>query len=61
LSGSEVVLGALALALAKSMDASPPYAMGKLARELREVLTELVKAELAPANLELLAGVDLSP
>lgn len=53
------VLGALALALAEGRDASPPYAKGKLARELREVLTELAKSELAPANLGLLAGVDL--
>ena len=59
LDGSERVLGALALALAEGMDASPAYAKGKLARELREVLAELAKAELAPANLELLAGVDL--
>jgi hypothetical protein len=59
LSGSERVLGALAFALAEGMDASPAYAKGKLARELPEVLAELAKAELAPANLELLAGVDL--
>jgi hypothetical protein len=59
LGGSEQVLGALALALAEGMDASPPYAKGKLARELREVLTELAKAELAPANLELLQGIEL--
>jgi hypothetical protein len=59
LSGSERVLGALALALAEGIDASPGYAKGKLARELREVLTELAKAELAPANVGLLAGVDL--
>jgi hypothetical protein len=59
LSGSERVLGALALALAEGMDASPAYAKGKLARELREVLAELAKAELAPANLSLLEGVDL--
>jgi hypothetical protein len=30
------------------MDASPAYAKGKLARELREVLAELAKAELFP-------------
>jgi hypothetical protein len=59
LTGSERVLGALALALAEAMDAAPGYAKGKIARELREVLAELAKAELAPANLELLAGVDL--
>jgi hypothetical protein len=50
-------LGALALALAEGMDASPAYAMGKLARELREVMAELAKAELSPANLSLLEGV----
>lgn len=59
LSGSERVLGALALALAEGMDASPSYAKGKLARELREVLAELAKAELSPANLSLLKGVEL--
>jgi hypothetical protein len=59
LTGSERVLGALALALAEAMDAAPGYAKGKIARELREVMAELAKAELAPANLELLAGVDL--
>jgi hypothetical protein len=58
LSGSERVLGALAIALAEGMDASPPYAKGKLARELREILAELAKAELSPANLSLLEGVD---
>jgi hypothetical protein len=41
LTGSERVLGALALALAEGMDASPAYAKGKLARELREVMAEL--------------------
>ena len=59
LSGSERVLGALALALAEGMDASPAYAKGKLARELREVLLELAKAKLSPANLRLLEGVEL--
>jgi len=59
LSGSERVLGALALALAEAMDAAPGYAKGKLARELREVLAELAKAELSPANLSLLKGVEL--
>jgi hypothetical protein len=59
LTGSERVLGALALALAEGMDASPSYAKGKLARELREVLAELAKAELSPANLSLLKGVEL--
>jgi hypothetical protein len=32
---------------------------GKLARELREILAELAKAELAPVNVTLLEGVDL--
>jgi hypothetical protein len=41
------------------MDASPPYAKGKLARELREVLTRLEQAEVSPANLSHLLGVDL--
>jgi hypothetical protein len=59
LSGSERVMGALALALAEGMDASPAYAKGKLARELREVLAEFAKAELSPANLSLLEGVEL--
>jgi hypothetical protein len=35
LSGSERVLGALALALAEAMDAAPGYAKGKIAREAR--------------------------
>jgi hypothetical protein len=59
LTGSERVLGALALALAEAMDAAPGYAKGKIARELREVLAELAKAELSPANLSLLEGVEL--
>jgi hypothetical protein len=41
------------------MDASPPYAKGKLARELREVPSVLAQAEVSPANLALLQGVDL--
>ena len=59
LSGSERVLGALAIALAEGMDASPAYAKGKLARELREVLALLAQAELSPANLGLLEGIEL--
>ena len=59
LTGSERVLGALALALAEGMDQSPPYAKGRLAHELREILAELAKAELSPANLALLEGVEL--
>jgi hypothetical protein len=58
LSGSERVLGALALALAEGMDSSPPYVKARLAKELREILTELAKAELSPANLALLAGIE---
>jgi hypothetical protein len=58
LSGSERVLGALAIALAEAMDSAPGYAKGKLARELREILTELAKAELSPENLALLAGIE---
>ena len=57
--GSERVLGALALALAEGMDASSAYAKGKLARELREILADLSKAERSPANLSLLEGVDV--
>jgi hypothetical protein len=52
-------LGALALALAEGMDASPGYAKGRLAHELREIIVELSKAELLPANLGLLEGVEL--
>jgi hypothetical protein len=59
MSGSERVLGALAIALAEGMDASPAYAKGKLARELREVIALLAQAELSPANLSLLEGIEL--
>jgi hypothetical protein len=58
LSGSERVLGSLAIALAEGMDSSPPYVKARLAKELREILTELAKAELSPANLALLAGIE---
>jgi hypothetical protein len=58
LSGSERVLGALAIALAEAMDSAPGYAKGKLARELREVLALLAQAELSPENLPLLAGIE---
>ena len=58
LDGSERVLGALAIALAEGMDASPPYAKGKLARELREIMAVLRDAELSPANLGLLEGIE---
>jgi hypothetical protein len=36
-------------------DAAPEYTKGKL----REVLVEIAKAELSPANLSLLKGVEL--
>ena len=58
LTRSERVLGALAIALAEGMDASPPYAKGKLGRELREVLARLEQAEVTPENLALLKGVE---
>jgi hypothetical protein len=58
LTGSERVLGALAIALAEGMDSSPPYVKARFAKELREVLTELAKAELSPENLALLAGIE---
>jgi hypothetical protein len=58
LSGSERVLGALAIALAEAMDSAPGYAKGKLVRELREVLVLLAEAELSPKNLALLAGIE---
>jgi hypothetical protein len=58
LSGSERVLGALAIALAEGMDSSPPYVKARLARELREVLALLAEAELSPENLALLAGIE---
>jgi hypothetical protein len=59
LSGSEAVLGSLALSLAEAMEEAPLYARGKLARELREVIASLAEAELSPANLSLLQGVEL--
>lgn len=40
-------------------DASPPYVKGRLSRELRGFVGELKEAELAPANLSLLEGVEL--
>jgi hypothetical protein len=58
LSGSERVLGALAIALAEGMDSSPPYVKARLAKELREVLALLAEAELSPENLALLAGIE---
>jgi hypothetical protein len=41
------------------MDGLPGLRQGQLARELREILAELAKAELSPANLELLEGIEL--
>jgi hypothetical protein len=41
------------------MEAAPPYARGKIARELREVVNQLADAELNPTNLSLLEGVEL--
>ena len=61
LTGSERVLGALAISLAESMDIAPGYSKGKLARELREVLAVLAEAELSPANLALLEGIEFKP
>ena len=43
------------------MDTSPGYSKGKLARELREVLAVLAEAELSPANLALLEGIEFEP
>jgi hypothetical protein len=59
LTGSERVLGALAIELAGAMDVTPGYAKGKIARKLREIIAELAKAELSPANLGLLEGIEL--
>jgi hypothetical protein len=41
LEGAQKPLGALAVVLAESLGAAPGYARGKLARELRELLTVL--------------------
>jgi hypothetical protein len=59
LDGSQRVLGALALALADSMEPAPLYSQAKFARELREIVTELREAETNPRNLELLQGLQL--
>ena len=40
--------------MADGMDASPAYAKGKLAHELREIPMKFSKAELSRANLSLL-------
>ena len=47
------------LAVAEGMDASPPYAKGALARELRGILGDLAAAEVNDANLSLLEGLKL--
>jgi hypothetical protein len=59
LRGSERVLGALAIALADGMENAPLYAQAKFAHELRGILGDLVEAEVSPANLSLLRGMDL--
>ena len=59
LSGSERVLGAIAVALANGLEAAPLYAQTKFARELREILGELREAETKPETLRLLEGVEL--
>ena len=41
------------------MDAAPGLRQREIARELREVLLKLRDAELSPANLSLLEGVEL--
>jgi hypothetical protein len=59
LSGSERVLGALAIGLAEGMEAAPLYAQAKFAHELRGILGDLAEAEVNPANLSLLEGLRL--
>jgi hypothetical protein len=59
LSGSERLLGALALALAEGMENAPLCAQAKFAHELRGILDDLAEAEVSPANLSLLRGIDL--
>lgn len=59
LSGSERVLGALAIALADGMEEAPLYARAKFAHELRGIVADLAEAEVSPANLKLLRGIDL--
>jgi hypothetical protein len=41
LDGAGKPLAAIAVVLAKSLEAAPEYARGRLARELRELLTDL--------------------
>ena len=57
LTGFERVLGALALA--EGMENAPLYAQAKFAHELRGILGDLAEAEVSPANLSLLRGIDL--
>jgi hypothetical protein len=41
------------------MEAAPLYAQAKFAHELRGILGALAEAEVSPANLSLLRGIDL--
>jgi hypothetical protein len=41
------------------MEAAPLYAQAKFAHELRGILGDLAEAEVSPANLSLLRGLDL--
>jgi hypothetical protein len=59
LNPSERVLGALALEVADALAETPAYAKGRLARELREIIGELARAEVRPENLSVLDGIEL--
>jgi hypothetical protein len=41
------------------MENAPLYAQAKFAHKLRGILADLAEAELSPANLSLLRGIDL--
>jgi hypothetical protein len=41
------------------MENAPLYAQAQFAHELRGILGELAEAEVSPANLSLLRGIDL--
>ena len=41
------------------MEEAPLYARAKFAHELRGIVADLAGAEVSPANLKLLRGVDL--
>jgi hypothetical protein len=58
LNPSERVLGALALEVADALAETPAYAKGRLARELREIIGELARAEVRPENLSVLDGIE---